>query len=224
MTEVVEVPQESTQAIQVNVPQEIHVNADKTVDFQKASFRFKKDKMGNTRPKVELDNLPVPSYEGIVQILENGGKELELLRDAMYDVVRGVVSEWVAADEGNTKEKFNPADFSWAKIATMPKEDRRSSQIPDETWKAFAEEYIEVMPGATGKSKEAVANAVEVYLKKFSIVKTNKPVLTKLKEQLGIFMEVTKKGDDFQDILDLLLKRLDTYLAADDVQALIANL
>lgn len=222
MSEIVETNE--GQEVTAQVPREIHVNADKTVDFVKASFRFKKDKLGNKRENVELDNLPLPSYEGIVGILEKGGKELELLRDAMYDVVRGVVSDWVGADDKNTAKTFDPAQWTWEKIANMPKEDRRSVTIPEEVWKAFAEDYLNVMPGATGKSKEAVANAVEVYLKKFSIVKTNKPVLQKLKEQLGIYMETSKNAENYEEILELLTRRLDTYLAADDVQALISNL
>jgi hypothetical protein len=194
------------------------------IDFQKAAFRFKKDKLGNIRPKVELENFPVPSIAGIIAIIEKGGKELDLLRESIYDTVRGVVADWVGSAEENNEKTFDPNAFTWEKIANMPKEDRRSVSIDPETWKAFAEDYIEVMPGVTNKTKENVANAVEVYLKKFSIVKTNKPVLKKLQEQLGLYMEHSKKAEEFQEILDMLQRRIETYLAQDDVQALIANL
>lgn len=203
---------------------EIAANFNKEVDAKEATFRFKKDKMGNKRPNVELKNLPVPSVEGIIAILTKGGKELELLQDAIYDVVRGVVADWVGSDESNGADKFNPADFTWEKIANMPKEDRRSSTISPEVWEGFSKSYMDTMPSVTGKTAEAVANAVQVYLKKFAMVKTNKPVIQKLKEQLGLYMEHAKDAEDYQEVLDLLIRRADTYLAADDVQALISNL
>jgi hypothetical protein len=80
------------------------------------------------------------------------------------------------------------------------------------------------MPSVTNKSAEAVGNAVSVYLKKFAQVKSNKPVLAKLKEQLGLYMEHTKSGDQFQEILDLLISKVDAYLSANDVELLIQNL
>lgn len=222
MAEVIE-NQEVTQSVEVQVPHGITVNADKTVDIADFSFRFKKDKMGNQRPKVEL-KLPVPSYEGIVAILEAGGKQLDLLRDAIYDVVRSVAADIVADNEKISQENFPVDKISWKAIAEMPKEDRRSSTIAKEVWEAFAADYLEVMPGVTNKSVEAIGNAVEVYLKKFSIVKGRKDVLGKLKEQLGLYMEHSKKAEEFQEILDLLFKRIETYMAADDVEALVANL
>lgn len=201
----------------------ITVNSDPNVQYERATFRFKKDKMGNKRPNVEL-HLPVPSNKGLVNILTKGGKGLELLREAIYDVVRGVAADFVSADEKISQDTLPVDKLLWDAIANMPKEDRRSSTIPQEQWEAFAKDYIEVMPGVTGKSAEAVGNAVEVYMKKFSIVKTNKPVLNKLKEQISLYTDRSPNAENFSDILELLTKRIDTYLAADDVQALISNL
>lgn len=214
---------ETSQAVEVAVPADITVNADKTVDIKDFSFRFKKDKMGNQRSKVEL-KLPVPSYEGVIQILQAGGKQLDLLMDAMYDVVRSVAADVVAENEKISQENFPVDKITWKAIAEMPKEDRRSSTIAKEVWEAFAADYLEVMPGVTNKSAEAIGNAVEVYLKKFTIVKGRKDVLGKLKDQLGLYMEHSKKAEEFQEILDLLFKRIETYLAADDVEALVSNL
>lgn len=201
----------------------ITANFDNTVDVKDFSFFFKKDKLGNKRPSVEL-KLPVPSVEGIVAILEKGGKELELLQDAMYDVIRSQAASIVSDDEKITQANFPVASVLWAAIANMPKADRRSSAIDASVWEAFAKDYIEVMPSVTGKSVEAVTNATVVYLKKFSIVKTNKDVLAKLKDQLALYVEHSKNADQFTEILDLLISKADSFLAANDIEMLTSNL
>lgn len=202
---------------------EINPNHDKNVDIKEFNFHFKKDKLGNKRPSVEL-KLPVPSVEGIVAIIEKGGKELELLQDAIYDVIRSQAGSIVSDDEKISQTTFPVANILWSAIANMPKADRRSSAIDSAVWEAFAKDYIDVMPGVTGKSVEAVTNATVVYLKKFSIVKTNKDVIGKLKDQLGLYMEHSKNVEQFTEILELLISKADSYLAANDVELLVKNL
>lgn len=201
----------------------IKANHDANVESKDFAFHFKKDKLGNKRASVEL-KLPVPSIQGIIAILEAGGKGLELLQEAVYDVVRSQVAGIVSEKEDVTQANFPFASIAWDAIANMPKSDRRSSSIAEETWEAFAKDYIEVMPGVTGKTVEAVTNATVVFLKKFSIVKTNKEVIRKLKEQLALYAEHTKNGDNFADILELLSTKADSFLAANETEALIANL
>ena len=201
--------------------QTITPNADNTVELKEFKFRFKKDKLGNQRPSVEL-KVPVPSVEGIVAILEKGGKGLELLLEVVSDTVRGALAGFVADDEKISQATVPFDKLTWEAIATAPRAERKS--IADEIWEAFAKDYIEVMPGVTGKSVEAVTNPTVVFLKKFSIVKTNKEVLAKLKEQLGLYMEHSKKAEEFADVLELLTSKVDTYLKANDVELLVQNL
>lgn len=202
---------------------EIIANHDVNTDTKDFAFHFKKDKLGNKRQSVEL-KLPVPSVEGIVAIIEKGGKELELLQDAMYDVIRAQAAGIVSDDEKISQATFDVSKILWTTIANMPKADRRSSAISTEVWEAFAKDYIEVMPSVTGKSVEAVTNATVVFLKKFSIVKTNKEVISKLKDQLALYMEHTKNADQFTEILELLVNKADSYLSANDVELLVQNL
>lgn len=201
----------------------VTANFDNTVDFKDFTFHFKKDKLGNKRPSVEL-KLPIPSVEGIVAILEKGGKELELLQDAIYDVIRSQAAQIVSDDEKITQATFPAANVLWSFIANMPKADRRSSAIDASLWEAFAKDYIETMPAVTGKSLEAVTNATVVYLKKFAIVKTNKDVISKLKDQLALYLEHSKNVEQFSEILDLLISKADSYLNANDVDLLVSNL
>jgi len=212
-----------TESGSTNSATPVTANFDNTVDVKDFSFHFKKDSLGNKRPSVILQ-LPVPSVEGIITILEAGGKGLELLQDAIYNTVRAQAASIVSDDEKITQATFPTAQALWNYIANLSKADRRSSAIETSVWDAFAKDYLEVMPSVTGKSIEAVTNATVVYLKKFSMVKTNKPVLEQLKSQLALYADNTKNGEQFTDILELLLSKADSYLAANDVELLVSNL
>lgn len=199
-------------------------NVDRTVNMAEMIFRFKKDKLGNKRSDIKL-NVAVPSVDGIVDVLTRGdAKEVQLLLDAVYDVVRSAAAGIIGDDENVTADNFPYDKVTWAAIAAQPKEDRRSSTISDEAWTEFSKSYIGYMPGATGKTEEAVANATMVYRKKFAPWKSDKKTLTKLKEQLALYVEGCPDAEQHQEILDLLLRRVDVYLKSDDLVALAANL
>lgn len=209
----------------MNSPQtsNISANFDNQVDAKDFSFRFKKDKLGSQRATVQV-KAGVPSIEGIVQILETGGKGLELLQDAMYETIQAALRSWVSDNENASQETLDLSKFSWDAIANQPREDRRSGAISEEQWAAFSVDYASVMPSVTGKSAAQVGAAVEVFLKKFSLVKTNKPVLNILKVQLGLYMEHSPNASNFEDVLELLTRRIEAYLKADDATQLIDNL
>lgn len=201
----------------------IVANVDNKIDTKEMVFRFKKDKLGNKRPDVKLE-VAVPSVEGVVDILTRGDvKEVELLLDSLYATIRSAAASIVSDDENVTPDNFPYDKVTWTAVANQPKEDRRSNTISDEAWESFCKDYIEVMPGITGKSVDFVTNATVVYRKKFAPWKTDKRTITKLKEQLGLFME-TKQAEDHAEILELLIRRADAYLAADDLVAIASNL
>lgn len=194
-----------------------------TVKSMEFKFRFKKDKLGTQRPEVKLQ-VPVPTLTGLVEILTSGdAKQFQLLQDSCYDVIRDVLSSMVAEREDISQENLDLSKLTWSAIANMPKEDRRSSSIPEELWAAFVADYIAVMPGLTSKSEEAVKNATEVYVRKFAPWKSQKGIISKLKEQLALYAG-TPNAEQFSDILDLLVRRADAYLAADDLAAIAGNL
>lgn len=197
-----------------------------SVSLVEMKFRFKKDKMGNQRPTVELKDVPVPNENYIIEILEKGpvarNKELKLLLEVMAGTVRSAAAAIVSDDEKITADNFPMEKVSWEAIANQERAERAT--ISQETWEAFAKEYLEIMPALTNKTPEQLGNAIQVYLKKFAIIKTNKKVLEKLKEQLTIFVENTKNGEDFADIIELLQGKLELYLNSNDVELLVANL
>jgi hypothetical protein len=199
------------------------VNPDiKGADLKEMNFRFKKDDMGNQRAPVKLQ-VPVPNADGIIAILENGGKEYELAIEAFYDLIRGVVADMVANKPDISQENLDLKALSWAAIANMPKEDRRSSNLPQEMWDGFVKDYLAVMPGLTGKTEDQVKAACEVYVRKFGPWKSQHNIIKKLKEQLALYAQ-TPNAEKFSEVLDFLVRRADSYLASNDLEAIANNL
>lgn len=194
-------------------------NFDNTVDIKEAKFHFKKDNLGNKRETVEL-KLPTPSVEGLVKILEAGGKQLELLLSAASDIVLSQARSILNDNESMTDKDFPMEQVSWEYIANMPEAEKRGRGIPKEVWEAFAADYIAVMPGVTGKTAEQVGNAAKLFLNKFQQVKTNKPVIEKLLEQLGIYANSSPNAEEFADAVKFLKDKGETLLAADEAALL----
>jgi hypothetical protein len=195
---------------------------DNTVDSKEYKFHFKKDSLGNKRPTVEL-KLPVPSVEGIVAILEAGGKSLDLLLSATADVIAAQARSILNDSESITDKNFPFDQVLWDFIANMPDAEKRGRGIPKELWEDFATDYIAVMPSIAGKTEEQVTLAAKLFLNKFQQVKTNKPVIGKLKEQLAIYINNTPNAESFMDCFKFLDGKADDLLAADET-ALLDNL
>ena len=208
-------------------PEPITANFNNQVDAKEFKFNFKKVRDENTgletkRPSVEL-TLPVPSVEGIIAILETGGKSLELLLESVTDVIASRAREIV-----NEKEDINQANFpfgqlAWEVIANLPKAERRGGGISKDTWEDFSKDYISVMPSVTGKTAEQVGNAAKILLNKFNAVKTNKPVLKMLKAQLGLYASNSPNAEMYVDCISFLLDKAEALINMDDA-TLLANL
>ena len=228
-TKVIEVTNPTAEEMAV-ISNEIKVNYDFDVDIRTFKFNFKKTKDKDTdlildRQSVELP-IPVPSVQGVVAILEEGGKQLELLLEAMQGIVtteaRNILSD---GPEGLLLNAANfPVDrLSWKAISEIPKVQRRGGGIPKESWDAFAQDYCEVMPEAAGKTPEQVAKAAKLLQGKLAAAKTNKPVLTVLIEQLAIYAEHSPNIEEHSECVAVLLDKADAFLNLSDAD-LLANL
>lgn len=205
----------------------IKVNHDFSVDVKPVKFNFKKTKDKQTgietvRKPVELA-IPFPSVEGIVAILEAGGKQLELLQDAIESVIIAQAREIISEDTSINASNFPLEKITWEYIANLPKAQRRGGGIPKEVWEAFEKDYIEVMPAVTGKTLEQVTRAAAIFKNKLNSVKTNEPVLKLLQEQLAIYAEATPNLEEFKDCVDFLSNKADTFLNVSP-EELLANL
>lgn len=192
------------------------------IEMKEFKFRFRKDKLGNQRPTFSI-KAPVPSVEGLSEIILTEGKSRELLLEVVADYVRGIALGIVNDDEKiNGQTNFPVASLDWNTIANTDRSERRT--IAAELWEEFAKDYAAIMPAATGKKEEAIAAAVTVYLKKFSQLKTDKKSLGVLKQQLEIYTNTTQRGEDFSEILEVLNKKLELYLTSDEAAQLAAVL
>jgi hypothetical protein len=201
------------------------VNYDNTVDKVAIKFNFRKVKDETTgleskRPTVELD-LPLLSVEGIVKVFEAGGKQLELLVEAVREVQISRAREIISEKEDISAENFPYDQLSWGVIANLPKAERRGGGIPKETWEEFAKDYVAVMPAVTGKSVEQIGNAAKILLNKFQQVKTNKPVLKLLKDQIAIYAAQSPNAENYSDCIAFLADKADTFINMDDAACLL---
>ena len=196
--------------------QHLKVNFNFDVNFKPTLFRFKKSKDKETgivieREAVEL-GLPYPSVKGIMTILETGGKQLELLMEAVESVVNAQARELLYEDTKLNASNFPVEKLSWEYIASIPKAQRRGGGIPKETWEEFIADYIAVMPAATGKNVEQVTNAAKLLANKLNSCKTAEPVLQLLVQQLSIYMGASQNSSDYSECVEFLLDKADTFL------------
>ncbi len=194
----------------------IKVNHNFAVDVKAVKFNFKRQKDKDTgietiREAVELA-VPFPSVEGILAILEAGGTQLDLLQDAVEAVIVAVARDIIAEDTAINASNFPIDKITWEAIANMPKAQRRGGGIPKEVWEGFGQDYIEVMPEATGKSVEQITNASKILVGKLSNVRTNEPVLELLVTQLAIYADNSPNIEEYKECVEFLLNKADTFL------------
>jgi hypothetical protein len=207
--------------------EDIKVNFDFDVNVKDVMFNFKKSKDKLTGIEVERKPValavPYVSVEGIVAILEAGGKGLELLQDAIETVINAQARELLFDDTSLTAATFPVDKLSWEHIANIPKVQRRGGGIPKEVWEAFTTDYTTVMPEATGKTLEQVANMAKILGGKLAAVRTNEPVLQLCVEQLAIYAEKSEAAEEYQECIDFLVNKADTFLNVSS-EELLANL
>jgi len=209
------------------ITESIKANYNFDVDVKPVNFNFKKSKDKATgietiRNSVQLA-MPYPSVQGIVNILETGGKQLDLLMDAVETIVNSAARELLYDDTSLTAATFPVDKLSWDFIANIPKVQRRGGGIPKETWEAFGQDYCEVMPSVTGKTPEQIANAAKILQNKLAAVKTNEAVLNLLVEQLAVYMDASPNAAEYQECVEFLLNKADTFLNVSE-EELLANL
>jgi len=187
-------------------------------------FNFKKSKDKDTgivtiRESVNLA-IPYVTTDGILAILEAGGKELELLLATLETVVSNRARDLLYKDLYATAASFPVAQTSWSVIANLPKAVRG---IPKEVWAAFTQDYVETMPEATGKTVEQVSNMARILGNKLTAIRSNKQVLNLCIEQLAIYADNSAKAVDFAPCIEALMEKADSYLNAES-EDLLSNL
>ena len=194
------------------------------VEEQEMKFFFKEktDELGNTskKPTVVLP-VPVPTIDGLIEDLSDEKVTsfvMELVAEAIKKAVKAQVDD---ADNPVTEQsQLDTSIITLKYLANQPAAERRGGGISKETWEAFGQDYLEIMPAITGKKVENIQNAVTIFLKKYQPVKTNKPVLKLLREQLALYTTSTKNLEEFSECVTFLDKKAETLLTADEAKLL----
>lgn len=202
----------------------VQANYNKFLDEKDVKFSFRSVKDNDTgleskRATIE-QKIPVPSVEGIIRILENGGKGLELLLEACSDIIVTRARELLSDDEKLTEVPVDQLD--WEVIANLPKAERKGRGISKEIWEEFSKDYVTVMPSVTGKTAEQVGNAAKILLNKFQAVKSNKKVVELLKGQLALYLNSSPNAEAYAECVEFLMNKADTLLQADEAALLAA--
>ncbi len=211
---------------------EIKANFNNLVDVADTAFHFRKvvnevknpdtgevAKIETKRPTVTIP-VPAPSVEGLIDIITQGGKGLDLLLEAVRDKVLEQARETINDTADITEANFPYNTLAWDFIANLPKAERRGGGIPKELWDEFQADYIQIMPGLTGKPAANVELAAKLFVSKFANAKTNKPVLRVLQDQLTIYTNNTTKGETLAQPIEWLSSKLDTLIKTDETNLL----
>ena len=180
---------------------------------QTYKFNFKSrritDESGNEigrtkkQPSLTVD-LPVPSTDEVIIMLQAGGAAAVLLMtqigDTIYQAARGQFDE-IIEQFGDDDSKEVTADMlsydqlSISYLANLPPSSRGVQAISDEEWQAFFEDYLAVMVAATGKTEDRIKNHINLF-KRPQKAKANKEVLKVLVDQLDIYLASSGNLED----------------------------
>lgn len=200
---------------------------DFNVNVKEMTFNFKKSidkETGITTIRNPVDlAIPYPSVEGIIAILEKGGKGLELLVETIELAITQQARNLLYEDTALKADTFPVDKCSWEFLANIPKAQRRGGGIPKDVWDAFAADYIEVMPEATGKDADQVGRMAKILTNKLVQIRTNEPVLQLVVEQLAVYAGASANVEEYQECLDFLINKADTFLNVKP-EDLLANL
>ena len=163
------------------------------------------NEIGRTKKQPSLTvDLPVPSTDEVISMLQAGGAEAVLLMtqigDTIYQAARGQFDEIIEqfGDDDSkevTADMLNYDQLSISYLANLPPSSRGVQAISDEEWQAFFEDYLAVMVAATGKTEDRIKNHINLF-KKPQKAKANKEVLKVLVDQLDIYLASSGNLED----------------------------
>lgn len=163
------------------------------------------NEIGRTKKQPSLTvDLPVPSTDEVITMLQAGGAEAVLLMtqigDTIYQAARGQFDEIIEqfGDDDSkevTADMLNYDQLSISYLANLPPSSRGVQAISDEEWQAFFEDYLAVMVAATGKTEDRIKNHINLF-KRPQKAKANKEVLKVLVDQLDIYLASSGNLED----------------------------
>lgn len=209
----------------------ITANHDPLVDLKEVTFNFRKQTDPETKVETKRDSIVgrilVPSVEGIVAILQEGGKGLELLLQSVESTLVEYAKQVIGDDTSITTETFPADKITWAELANLPDTDRRGRGIPKEVWEDFIASYVEHMPAIIGKPVEVVKKQASILAQKFQPLRTHEKkneLLPKFLEMLTLYANNVSDAEQFAAPIEFLVKKADQFMNQDATTDLADNL
>lgn len=211
--------------------EQIQANHNPLVDTKEITFNFRKTKDAETGVETKREavvaRLAIPSIEGIVAILEQGGKGLDLLQSAVEGVIADYAKQLLADDATLTSENFPVDKVTWDTIANLPETERRGRGISKEVWEDFIKSYVEAMPAIIGKPVEVVKKQASILAQKFQPLKNHEKkdeLLPKFVEMLSLYTNGAADAEQYAAPVEFLLKKAEEFLNSDNSTNLAENL
>lgn len=176
-------------------------------------YFFKKDKLGNRRPTLELPT-PTATPSLVADIYNRGGKGLELLMES----VNAIFADHVRMQlNDESKPVMKPEELDYNKldywyIASIPPAERKGAGIATEVWELFSADYSTVMVGKIDKTAEQIATAATLFVKRLAPVKWRKPVLRQLQQYLDLWYSHTTEAEQFSEVYKFLSGKITEFL------------
>lgn len=196
------------------------------------NFFFRTDKIrddegkvigtGRKHPDVK-GILPIPTYLNLIQLLQAGGKEAELILDGVVNEIdkaaRLQINDWregQPAEANFTATNFDLGKLSLTAIANTPRGERGGATISDEDWTAFLEDYSHTMVQVVGYEEKKVKLAMMHFKVQLRRIKNDKPAVQKLLDLLNVWASKTGSLEDHMACYEDLTKRAAKYLKAEE--------
>lgn len=199
---------------------------------EKFKFHFRTDKIrdnegkpiGNGRKHPDIEVVfPIPTYQDLIGLMQQGGKEAELILEAVIAEIdraaRNQINDF-REDKGLDVD-FKPEMFDLAKlnitaIANTPRGERGGPEISDESWTAFLEDYKTTMVDKVGYDKKKVELAQVHFKVQFRRIKNDKAAVKKLLDLLMVWASNSDSVEDHTQVFEDLSKRANKYLLAEE--------
>lgn len=208
------------------------------VNGQELSYFFKTTKVkddegkeigpGTKHPDVKVV-VPMPTITDAINYLAaaDGTKEAkvrDLIMDSLKETIflagRRQINEWLEKNEGKT---FTATDMDLSKltlqaISELPKGQRGAWAPSEEDMKDFNEAYTEVLVHVKGYDPKKTKTHTDHWKNGMAKVKTNKPVVSKLKDFLTVFAAsaTEEQMEEVEPTYSWLQARADRYINAED--------